>query len=264
MSTILVTGSTQGIGLETAATLIAAGHRVVLHARNAERAEQVHATLPRAEAVVVGDLSSLDQTRQVALAAAALGPFDAVIHNAGVGGGAPRREVTADGMERIFQVNVAAPYVLTALMPPPRRLVYLTSGLEAQGTVRWDDLQFEQRPWNGMQAYSDSKLHDVMLAFAVARLWPDTTTNAVDPGWIKTRMGGAGATDELPEGADTQIWLATGDDPEATASGRYLKRRQVLAANPAAVQRPHQDQLLTVLAELTGVSLPATATVHGG
>ena len=264
MSTILVTGSTQGIGLETAATLIAAGHRVVLHARDAERAEQARATLPRAEAVVIGDLSSLDQTKQVALAAAALGPFDAVIHNAGVGGGAPRREVTADGMERIFQVNVAAPYVLTALMPAPRRLVYLTSGLEAQGTVRWDDLQFEQRPWNGMQAYSDSKLHDVMLAFAVARLWPDTTTNAVDPGWIKTRLGGAGATDELPEGADTQIWLATGDDPGAKATGRYLKRRQALGPNPAAVQRPHQDHLLTHLAELTGVSFPAPATVYGG
>ncbi|MFJ6216882.1 SDR family NAD(P)-dependent oxidoreductase [Streptomyces sp. NPDC092296] len=257
MSSIFITGSTQGIGLETASTLVAAGHRVVVHARDAARADDVRAALPGAAGVVVGDLASLAQTRAVAEAAAAAGPFDAVIHNAGLGGGAPERTVTEDGLELLFQVNVVAPYLLTALMPRPGRLVYLTSGLEADGDPQWDDLQYERRPWHGMQAYSDSKLFDVLLAFAVARHWPGVPTNAVDPGWVKTRMGGPEATDELPQGADTQIWLTTGDDAEAVLSGRYLKHRQSLKANPAAYDQEQQERLLSVLAGITGTELPA-------
>lgn len=255
-SSVFVTGSTQGIGLETATTLIAAGHRVVLHARDEERAADVRAVLPDAAGIVVGDLASLAQTRALAAQAEAAGPYDVVIHNAGIGGGVPRRAVTADGLELILQINVVAPYLLTALMPKPARLIYLTSGLEAQGRVDWDDLQYDRRPWDGMQAYSDSKLYDVMLAFAVARRWTGTVVNAVDPGWVRTRLGGPAATDELPQGADTQVWLATGVEPEAVATGRYLKHRRVLAANPAALDERQQDTLLARLAELTGVTLP--------
>ena len=87
--------------------------------------------------------------------------------------------VTDDGFERIFQVNVLAPYVLTFLIPAPARLIYLTSGLESHGGVHLDDLQFERRAWSARR----------LLAFAVARHWPKTSSNAVDPGWIKTRMG---------------------------------------------------------------------------
>jgi len=151
---------------------------------------------------------------------------------------------------------VLAPYLLTCLMPVPARLVYLTSGLEAQGEVHVDDLQFERRPWDGMQAYSDSKLWDVVLAFAVARREPRTLSNAVDPGWIKTRMGGPGATDELPAGAETQVWLATSEDPAATVTGRYFNRGRELSANPAATEVDVQEQLLQVAAQLTGVQLP--------
>ena len=256
MTSVLVTGSTQGIGLETAATLIAAGHKVVLHARDAARAADARAALPDAAGVLIGDLSSLTQTRELATQAGHHGPFDAVIHNAGVGGGVPERAVTEDGLERIFQINVVAPYLLTALMPRPARLVYLTSGLQENGTVHWDDLQFSRRPWDGMQAYSDSKLYDVMLAFAIARHWPDTIANAVDPGWIKTRLGGPAATDTIEQGADTPVWLATGEDPETTRSGRYLKHRRTLAANPEALDETQQDTLLTRLAEITGAQLP--------
>ncbi|WP_377272682.1 SDR family NAD(P)-dependent oxidoreductase [Peterkaempfera sp. SMS 1(5)a] len=254
MSSIFITGSTQGIGLETARTLAAAGHRVVVHARDDARAADVRGAL--SAATVVGDLASLAGTRAVAEAATAAGPFDTVIHNAGLGGGAPQRTVTADGLELLFQVNVVAPYLLTALMPRPARLVYLTSGLEAAGRLRWDDLQYEHRAWDGMQAYSDSKLHDVLLAFAVARRWPDVPTDAVDPGWVRTRMGGPHATDELPQGADTQVWLATATGPEAAAGGRYLKHRQSLKANPAAYDEAEQERLLSVLGGITGVSLP--------
>jgi len=256
VSRILVTGSSDGIGLETARQLLAAGHDVVGHARNAERAAELRAAEPRLADVVVGDLASLAETRALAEAATAAGPFDAVIHNAGIGGGVPERTVTADGLERIFHVNTVAPYLLTALMPRPQRLVYLTSGLESQGRTHLDDLQFEARPWDGMQAYSDSKLLDVTLAFAVARLWPDVLVTTVDPGWIKTKLGGPDAWDEVDEGAATQVWLATSDDDAARVTGEYVKRHEIQVANPEASDVELQEGLLARLAELTGVALP--------
>jgi NAD(P)-dependent dehydrogenase (short-subunit alcohol dehydrogenase family) len=256
VSRILVTGSSDGIGLETARQLLAAGHDVVGHARDAARADDLRAAEPRLADVVVGDLASLAETRALAEAATAAGPFDAVIHNAGIGGGVPERSVTADGLERILHVNTVAPYLLTALMPRPRRLVYLTSGLESQGRTHLDDLQFEARPWDGMQAYSDSKLLDVTLAFAVARLWPDVLVTAVDPGWIKTKLGGPDAWDEVDEGAATQVWLATSDDDGARVTGEYVKRHEIQVANPEASDVELQEGLLARLAELTGVELP--------
>ena len=257
MVSIFVTGSTDGIGRQTPATLIDAGHRVVLHARNDQRAADAARDLPGAARVVVGDVSILAETRALASAATAAGPYDVVIHNVGVGGGATTREVTADGIERIFQINVLAPYLLTALMPLPANVIYLTSGLEADGAIDFDDLQYRRRPWHGMRAYSDSKLCDVLLAFAVARRWPGRYSNAVDPGWIRTRLGGPDATDALPEGAETQVWLAVSDDPAAAVTGRYFKRRTDLRANPVAYDLAAQDRLLAACAALTGASLPA-------
>jgi NAD(P)-dependent dehydrogenase (short-subunit alcohol dehydrogenase family) len=256
MATVLVTGSSDGIGRQTALDLVAGGHRVVLHARSDARAEQARAAVPGAADVVVGDLGSLASTRALADQVSALGALDAVVHNAGVGGQDERR-LTEDGHELTFQVNVLAPYLLTALTPVPARLVYLTSGLEAQGEPHLDDLDFARRPWDGMQAYCDSKLWDVVLALALARHRPGTLSNAVDPGWIKTRMGGAGATDELPAGADTSVWLATSDDDAARVTGRYLHRRQLRDPNPAATDVDLQERFLARAAELTGATLPA-------
>lgn len=255
MANVFVTGSSDGIGLQTAIMLVEAGHRVVLHARDEARATGLASAVPHAAATVLGDLASIEQTRALAKAAAQLGPFDAVIHNAGVGGGMVTRDVTADGFSRMFQVNVLAPYLLTALIPLPARLVYLSSGLEAQGIADLDDPQYERKAWNGMQAYSDAKLYDVMLAFAMARRYP-SISNAVDPGWIRTKLGGPNAPGALADGADTPVWLATSDEPAATATGRLLKNRTVLPANPAASATALQDRLLEILQDCTGTALP--------
>ena len=252
-----MTGSADSIGRQTAQSLVAAGHQVVLHARSEERAEVALDAVPGAVDVIIGDLASIAQTRALAEAAAKFGRFDAVVHNAGIShSGRPARSVTGDGLEETFQVNVLAPYLLTAVMPLPQRLVYLTSGLESEGVADLADLQYERRPWSGRQAYCDSKMYDVVLAFAIARRYPEVVSNAVDPGWIKTRMGGPDATDELPEGAETQIWLAVSEDSTALTTGRYLKRRRELAPNPAARERGVQDALFAECARLTGIALP--------
>jgi NAD(P)-dependent dehydrogenase (short-subunit alcohol dehydrogenase family) len=222
-----------------------------MHARDEQRASQIASA--GAVAVVVGDLSSIAQTRTLAQAASKHGPYDAIIHNAGVGGGSGPRQVTEDGLERIFAINTMAPFVLTALMPLAPRMVYLSSGLQESGIADLSDLQYERKPYSGHQAYCDSKLHDVMLAFAVARRCPEVISNAVDPGWIKTKLGGLNATNELDEGAETPVWLATSDDPEARASGRLLKWRRLLAPNPAASDVAMQEGLLEACERLSGV-----------
>ena len=255
MASIFVTGSSDGIGLQTARQLVNGGHRVVLHARDEARGAAAAAAVPEAAAVAIGDLSAVAGIRQAAESASDLGPYDVVIHNAGVGSAAARHP-TADGYERIFAVNVLGPYLLTALMPVPSRLVYLSSGLQSAGRANLGDLQWERRAWNGMQAYCDSKLYDVLLAFAVARRRPDLLSSAVDPGWIKTKLGGPRATGELPAGADTQVWLATSGEPEALVTGRYFKRRQDLRANPEAYDTELQEALLAACAKLTGTELP--------
>src|SRR6266568_1504970 len=189
MSRVLITGSSDGLGLMAAQRLLAGGHEVVLHARNQGRARDARTAAPTAHGLVVGDLASVAETRGLADQANRLGPFDAIIHNAGVGDH-ERRVETVDGLEHIFAINVLAPYLLTALIEPPQRLVYLSSGMHLGGDPDFTDLQWSRRRWNGSQAYSDSKLLDTMLAFAVARLWPAVRSNAVDPGWVPTRMGG--------------------------------------------------------------------------
>jgi NAD(P)-dependent dehydrogenase (short-subunit alcohol dehydrogenase family) len=255
VSKVLVTGSADGLGQIAAQQLVAGGHEVVLHARDRRRAEYALNETPGAADALVGDLASIGQTHALAEAANAAGRFDAVIHNAGVGYRGPRIE-TGDGLEHVFAINVLAPYLLTALMTPPDRLVYLTSGMQRGGNPDLSDLQWRRRRWNGGQAYSDSKLFDVVLAFAVARRWPGVLSNAVEPGWVATNMGGPGAPDDLALGADTQVWLATSDDPEATVSGRCFYHRRPRATHPAASDTEVQDGLLKECEELTGVAFP--------
>ena len=228
---------------------------MVLHARNAKRAEDTKAAAPSASAVVIGDVASIAETRSVAEQANRLGPFDAVIHNVGVGD-RERRIETVDGLEHIFAINVVAPYLLTALMDPAKRLVYLSSGMHGYGDPGLGDLQWRKRRWNGTQAYSDSKLFDTVLAFAVARRWPSVLSNAVDPGWVKTRMGGRGAPDDLEEGSETQAWLAVGDGDAAKVSGAYWHHKRRRKPHEAAGDEEVQEGLLAECEKLTGTALP--------
>jgi NAD(P)-dependent dehydrogenase (short-subunit alcohol dehydrogenase family) len=255
MSKVFITGSADGLGQLAAQRLVAAGNEVLLHARNQNRGRDALAAVPGADGVLLGDLASVSETHDLAEQANAHGRFDAVIHNAGVGYREPRRIETADGLSHVFAINVLAPYLLTVLMIRPNRLVYLSSGLHRGGDRDLSDLQWRRRPWDGLQAYSDSKLFDVVLAFAFARRWPDVLSNALEPGWVATKMGGRGAPDDLELGAETQAWLAVSDEPAARVSGRYFYHRAERATDPAASDRRLQDGLLDACSELTGVSL---------
>jgi NAD(P)-dependent dehydrogenase (short-subunit alcohol dehydrogenase family) len=263
MARVLITGSAEGLGLMAGVILAGQGHDVTLHARNDRRADDASRALPSAQGVITGDLATIAGMRQVAAAANATGRYDAVIHNVGVGYREPRVE-TEDGLEHVFAINVLAPYLLTALMPPPARLVYLSSGMHSGGTASLNDPQWTRRHWNGAQAYSDSKLFDVTLAFAVARLWPAIRSNAVEPGWVPTKMGGPGAPDDLSLAPVTQAWLAVSDDPAATMTGGYFYHQQPREADPAARDTAFQDQLLHYCAGLTGTALTGTALPEHG
>jgi NAD(P)-dependent dehydrogenase (short-subunit alcohol dehydrogenase family) len=254
MARVLITGSTDGLGLLSARALAGQGHEVVLHARSAARARDLDGIRERAVGVVVGDLADHGETRAAAEQANEFGPLDAVIHNAGVYLSRDRA-TTSDGHARTLAVNVLAPYLLTALIPPPRRLVYMSSGMHRGAAPDLGDLDWTRRRWNASQAYSESKLAVSALAAAVAQRRPEVLSNSVDPGWVPTRMGGAGAPDDLEAGHRTQDWLAVSDDPEAQVSGRYWHHRRQARPAPAVVDPAFQDDLLDLLAGMTGVAL---------
>jgi NAD(P)-dependent dehydrogenase (short-subunit alcohol dehydrogenase family) len=242
MAQVFITGSTDGLGRAAAAALLDGGHRVVLHARNDRRLAAVDDLMQRGAGVVVGDLSDLDQTRDVAGQVNRLGRMDAVIHNAGVLSGAA-----------VLPVNVVAPYLLTALIDGPRRLIFLSSGMHRGGRPDLAGLD-----WSGHRetaSYSDSKLFLTTLAAAIARIRAGVPSNAVDPGWVPTKMGGPGAPDDLELGHRTQVWLATSGDPEARTTGGYWHHQHRSAPHPAVGDRQFQDLLLDELARHTGTRL---------
>jgi NAD(P)-dependent dehydrogenase (short-subunit alcohol dehydrogenase family) len=239
---IFITGSAGGLGRAAAQTLLGAGHDVIVDARSAERLAAVGGLIGRGASAVVGDLADLDETRAVADQVNRLGQVDAVIHNAGVSSG-----------PHVLPVNVVAPYLLTALIHRPQRLVYLSSDMHPGGRADVAGVDWSGR--RGTASYSDSKLFVTTLAVAVARLWPDVYSNAVDPGWVPTSMGGPGAPDDLRLGHLTQEWLATSDEPEARTSGGYWYHQQRRTPHAAALDPQFQDDLLAALAGFTGAPL---------
>jgi NAD(P)-dependent dehydrogenase (short-subunit alcohol dehydrogenase family) len=255
MARVFITGSADGLGLMVGQLLSDQGHRVVLHARNDGRAADAKKTVPKAEAAVVGDLASIAATKDLATQVNALGSFDAIIHNAAVGYREGHR-TTSDGLPHVFAINTLAPYVLTALIGRPKRLVYLSSGMHERAHANLDDILWRKRRWDGSSAYAESKLHDVMLALAVARLWPDVVSNALTPGWVPTKMGGAGAPDDIAQAHLTQAWLASSDDAEAKTTGGYFYRLKRREPNPEAQELSVQDGLIDICQEISGVKMP--------
>jgi NAD(P)-dependent dehydrogenase (short-subunit alcohol dehydrogenase family) len=241
MSRVFITGSADGLGRLAAESLISEGHQLVVHARNDERATALAPLVQQGADVVVADLSDRDQVLALGHALADAEPFDAVIHNAGVWSG-----------RAVMPVNVIAPYLLTALMPLPRRLVYLSSASHYGGEPRTEVVD-----WLGRRpgSYADSKLCVTTLMAAIARMHPEVLANAVDPGWVPTRMGGTGAPDDLGLGHQTQEWLATSDDTAALTSGGYWYHGEKTEPHGAVNSEAFQSDLLQTLADETGTKL---------
>jgi len=241
VSRVLVTGSADGLGRAAADTLLSQGHDVVVHARNPSRAESLRPLVDRGARLVLGDFTDRDAVRGVASELTDAAPLDAVIHNAGVWSG-----------RAVMLVNIIAPYLLTALLPGPPRLVFLSSGSHFSGHPSLDGVD-----WSGRApgSYSDSKLFVTALAATVARLRPGVLSNAVDPGWVPTRMGGPSAPDDLELGHRTQEWLAISDDPEALTTGGYWYHQQRQEPHAAVHDTTFQDRLLQALAQETGTPL---------
>jgi len=244
MARIFITGSVDGLGLLAAKALVNDGHKVALHARNAERGTKAMKNLPAAETVLIGDLSDMDATKRLAEQVNDSGEFDVIVHNAGV------YQVPS---KTIFAVNTLAPFILTCLIRKPKRLIYLSSGMHlSAGLPNFDAFSLNTHEIS----YSDSKLHVAMLSMAVARKWPDVYSNAVDPGWVPTRMGGKGAPDDLQKGFETQVWLATSEDEKVKVTGRYFYHQKERPANKLANDVALQEKFLKQCEAITGVKFP--------
>ncbi len=240
MSKIFITGSSDGLGLLTAQQLINEGHQVVMHARNDTRAQDTKKEAPGAEAVLIADLSNMEETKQLAIDVNKLSTFDAIIHNAGV---------YHASNDLIFKVNTLAPYILTCLINKPKRIIYLSSNLHRKGIAKLENLDPEN------VTYGDSKLYITMLSKAVAALWPQVYSNSVDPGWVPTKMGGTNAADDLTKGYQTQAWLAISNDTEALVSGKYFFHKKQEQTIPEANEVDVQNKLLKVLEEMSRLKL---------
>ncbi|PTL71926.1 short-chain dehydrogenase [Rathayibacter caricis DSM 15933] len=241
MSRILVTGSTDGLGRATAESLLRNGHDVIVHARSSRRAESVADLVDQGAGLIIADLAVHDQVIAAAQQLEGGSPIDAVVHNAGVISGAS-----------VIPVNVVAPYLFAALLSRPVRHVFLSSSMHRSGSPGLGAVDWSGR--TSSSSYSDSKLFVTALSCALAAQWPQVRSNAVDPGWVATKMGGAGAPDDFTLGHQTQEWLVT--DPDTTVSGGYWFHRHQQAPHPSATDSGFQAELLRTLSAATGVHLP--------
>jgi len=246
MARIFITGSADGLGHLAAKVLVDQGHQVVLHARNAERAREALRRVPAAENALIADLSNLEEIKKLAEEVNAMDRFDAVIHNAGVYN--QQSSPSSNFHQMMFRVNTLAPYMLTCLIQRPKRLIYMSSGMHLQGNPDLSDLTNMNRI-----TYSDTKLHILLLSMVVARNWPDVYSNAVNPGWVPTKMGGKGAPDDLDKGAETQAWLAVSNEDKAKVSGRYFYHKAEQRYNPVASDINIQNRFLDVCEKISGV-----------
>ena len=248
---VLVTGATDGIGEEIARQLVERGIGVIVHGRTAAKAEAA-AERAGAEDVAVADLGSFRQVR--AMAGAVAGPLGGLVNNAGIGYGTapPRNARTEDGHEPTWQVNFLSAFLLTELLRERLkggRVVHVSSGVHSSGSV---DLERPDEP-RYATPYAQSKIALVMLAREQGERWADDggpAVNSCSPGWIATKMGGAGGG-RLADGADTPVWLLTDPSLEGV-TGRYFWQRREEEPNPQTEDRAARRQLVTLAATATG------------
>ncbi|GHH05248.1 SDR family NAD(P)-dependent oxidoreductase [Pseudodonghicola xiamenensis] len=249
MARIFVTGSTAGVGRNAAEALVNDGHDVVLHARNAERAGHLGRLADRAQ-VLTGDLGDLAEVRQLARDLNAIGPIDAIIHNAGIID--DQRAETPDGLLRVLMVNALAPYMLSLLADRPARLVFTGSSMHRGHDGALDDMAWTRRRWSASSAYGESKLLVTALSAAFARR-VSAVCHTVDPGWVPTRMGGASASDPLDQAHVTQCWLATSAEEDSGGYWHHMRRQR---PDPKVENLAFQDTVLDRFAQMTGVPAP--------
>ncbi|KAH7468076.1 putative oxidoreductase [Fusarium oxysporum f. sp. matthiolae] len=257
MVRVFITGSTDGIGQAAAKLLAEQGHQVVLHARNADRAASAKAAIPNAAAILVGNLSSIEETKKLAKDANNAGPFDVVVHNAGIGyGSTASREITSDKISAVFAVNTLAPYILTCLMDKPKsRLLFMSSDSHYSG---------DETLKNATQShsYGNTKLHDTMLAKAFARRWADIQVLSMHPGWVKTKMGGSSAPVQLSEPAKALAsWVAGEGSLTKVTSDRLSPSARPQTDRPAILARPTDRTDRSVWVVWVGLGWPKWPTV---
>lgn len=263
MARILITGSTDGFGLEAARQLAQRGHTVYLHARNQQRAEDAKAKCPSAAGVLIADLTSMAETRKLAEDANAIGAFDAVILNAGLLYG-PFRKTPDTGVPAMVFVNVLAPYILACLLKRPKRLVFVASVLHRHAAnTKAEDIFWLERGERGFQdqpAYCDAKFHVVALANAVARRYEDVSATSLHPGWVPTKLAGPGAPEKLEDGVETYVMLAEGEYDQGL-TGAYFDPKKVRSEPlPATRDKKVQEAVVKACEEVTGLRLEAPSS----
>ena len=231
MTKVLITGSNDGLGFLAAKRCVEEGAQVFLHARSQEKLDKAVAQIPGITGGFVADLSDIRQVQKLADQLNNGGPFDAIIHNAGV---------YQSSSEELFKVNVLAPYLLTINVTLPKRLIYLSSQMHKGGSFPKSINQI---------TYSDSKLWLTMLMAKFSMQFPECYVNAVDPGWVPTKMGGKGAPDDLRQGAETQVWLATSNEPDALVTGKYFYHKKEQAPHSDVHNTSKQEELIELLSE---------------
>jgi|GEM_PF-639167 len=258
MARIFITGSSDGLGRIAAEILISQGHRVVLHARNIARARETRISSLGAEQILLGDLSSISETRLLAKQANGTGKFDAVIFNAAVGDH-EQKKATADGLSHVFAINSLAPYILTCLIEKPARMIYMSSGLNRSGTAEFSDPNWDFKTLNWdthidqtLKASTSMDALDSNLkpyfdrggkiisyhGWADPQISPGSTSNYYDS-VIKT-MGGASKVQEnfrlfmVPGMNHCGGGLGTDQFDMLTALETWVEKKQAPASIPAS------------------------------
>lgn len=264
--TIMVTGSTDGIGIETAMQLAQKGAEVILHGRNKEKGRIVQEEIRRRTGndhlhFVLADLTSQCQVRN--LAAKIKDSHDrlhVLINNAGTF--QPERRLTEDGLETTFAVNYLAPFLLTnELLDMMKRsagcrIVNVASIAHWNSKLDWGNLQGE-RSYDGFEAYAASKLALILFTYALAKRLEgtDVTCNCLHPGVIKTKLLRAGFGDypgDTPEkGAKNSVYLASSPEVQGI-TGQYFQDAKPVHSSPLSYNRSFQEKLWDISEMLAG------------